>query len=216
MAGCAGLGVKLMDISGMACLAVQRLPLVVFCVMDQRKAGLWGVIERSAIQNGRFPACRWVTIVAGLVKGALMDIGICMAMTALRWCIFEIWPFMTPRTAYLDMRPWEWETAILMVKPDQAVFPIVTIQAIITEILEVSAHQSRVVPGMAIKAGIFLYRISYIIRVMARAAIHPGSIIIDNVVDQAEADFRMVEFVKSRHRHIKWATTVVWMAGCTL
>ncbi len=126
-----------------------------------------------------------------------MDIGFCVAMTALSGGIFKVGAFMASRTVYLRMRTYKGKAAQLMVKINQAVFPIVTVYAVIAKILEMLCHKSRVVLGMAIKAGIFLKQIPQNLRIVARAAVHRRSIIVYGVVDQTEAGFCMVKMAQS-------------------
>ena len=90
-----------------------------------------------------------------------------------------------------------------MVKTDQAVLSVVTIQAVIPEVLYVTGHKSGVVTSMANKAGVFLNRILHILRVVTRAAVHHSSLIVNRVADQAEAGFCMVKMVQGRRQYIK-------------
>lgn len=51
----AGLRINLVDISVVTPLAVQGLPLIIFCMVDEGKTGLGGMLKRSPIQGGRQP-----------------------------------------------------------------------------------------------------------------------------------------------------------------
>jgi hypothetical protein len=137
-----------------------------------------------------------MAIAAGLIKGPFMDFRFCVAVAALDGGILKVWAFMTSRAVHLRMRPYQWKAACLMVEIYQAVFSIVTVYAVIAEILEVLGHKFRIVLGMAIKAGIFLKLVSQHLRIVAGGAAHRRSIVVNSVVDQTEAGFCMVKIAQ--------------------
>ncbi len=113
-----------------------------------------------------------MTIITGQAEDSFVVVWFRMAVAALGRGIIEVRPLVAPGAARPEVGPYEWKAALLMVEIDQAVFPIVTIQAVIAEILDVTGHKGRVVYGVAIEAGAFFNRVSHILGIMTGTAVH--------------------------------------------
>ena len=154
VAGNAGLRIKLTDIAGVASFAGQWLLAVILGVTDQAEASLLGMVEGLPVQAGGLPGLRSVASSAILPEQALVDGGLGVAANALGGGLLKIGDVVAGGAVEVGMLSGQGKDALVMVEVSHAVLPVMTVQALGAEIVQVLAHKGWVVLGMAVLAGI--------------------------------------------------------------
>jgi hypothetical protein len=128
----------------------------------QAERGILLVDERNSCQDGRFPAGRVMALAAIRIEFALVDGWFGVACGAIRRHPLQgparlaglLLVGVALHAAELSMVPFEREGGSFVVERNHSILPIMAVQATLPEVLQVLAHEFRIVSLVAGRAGL--------------------------------------------------------------